>query len=89
MKKKVNPEKGKYCVEAVEMNISYCCLFHRRSLAQKAANMQPAEPQFKRQLTKGWIANVKDRERKAALKIKKMSEVINLMNKMKKAKRMK
>jgi len=87
LKKKMEPEKGKYCVQAVEMNLSYCCLFHRRSLAQKLANEQPAAPHFMRQVRKGWISKVKDRERKAALKIKESARLINLMNKAKKGKR--
>jgi len=87
IKKKLEPEHAKYCVQAVVMNLSYCCMFHRRSLAQKLADTQPASPYFMKQVRRGWIAKVKDRERLARLKIKQAAEALKLMYKRKKAKR--
>lgn len=77
--RKLNPEKGAYCVEAVEMNISYCCVFHRRSMAQKLADSEPAAPGFMKQVRKGWISTVKDKERKAKEKIRASAEALKLM----------
>ena len=83
--RKLNPEKGAYCVEAVEMNISYCCVFHRRSMAQKLADSEPASPGFMKQVRKGWISTVKDKERKAKEKIRASAEALKLMIKNKHA----
>jgi len=86
--RKLNPEKGKYCVEAVEMNISYCCIFHSRSSAVKLANTEPAGSAFMKQVRRGWVSKIKDKERRAKEKIRQSAEALTLMKKnMKKAKK--
>merc|ERR1712151_465275 len=77
--RRAHPEKAPYCVEAVEMNLSYCCLFHSRKAAQKLTNVEPAEPGFMRQVRRGWIAKKKDRERRAKEKIRADAEALKLM----------
>ena len=78
----VEPEHAKYCVQAIEMNLSYCCMFTMRSLAQKLANDQPARPRFNREVRKGWLAHMRDGERKATLKIKEVTKTLREMNKL-------
>lgn len=80
LKKKKLPEKGRFCVQAVVMNLSYCCEFRKRSYAQKMANDQLAQPMFKKQVRKGWVAKVKERERAAAQKIRLQAKALKMFN---------
>jgi hypothetical protein len=82
IQKEMNPEHGKYCVQAIEMNLTYCCMFTRRSLAQDLANEQPARPHFTKEVRRGWFAQMRDGERKATMTIRRISKTLVEMNKL-------
>jgi len=69
--------------------LSHCCHFKSRKQAQKFADTQPQEGEFKKKLRKAEYAAQRDKEKKAERALKTAQEALASLNKKKKRKKTK